>query len=332
MKPYRKLTDYRSAWEKAYTQDPPVPLNIDLELASLCNLRCPMCFIPDPSFDAFIKQKSDDGRSLRRLMPVEMALSVIDQCIKLGVPALKFNWRGESTLHPNYSEIVHYASCANDGDFIFSELLANTNANCPDKSIDGLMACTKVMISLDSMIPEIYKAMRVGGELNRAMEVVWKLISRGHKNVWVRRVLTKLNQDEDFSSHVIKEWGTRVKISEHFCFDRNAAVKAEVSGCDHDMDFARKYCGYPSQRLVISSTGKVYPCCIDLHETMPVGDITKQTIEEIWNGEEIKELRNRLRNGHPIIWSETCSKCESWMSYDSPQREYVQDREVNKHD
>lgn len=323
---YHSYSKYREAWEKADTEDPPVPLNVDLELASICNLRCPMCFIPDPNFEKFISQKSDDGRPLRRLMPKELAFKIIDQCAEIGVPALKFNWRGESTLHPDYSEIVKYAKSTPGSPFL--ELLANTNANCPDKSIVGLMACTKVMISLDSMVPETYAQMRVGGHLEDAKGRISQLVFRGHPNIWVRRVLTKLNYKEPFFDQVKKEWGEKIKVSQHYCFDRNEKISNEISGCDHDESKSRRYCSYPSQRLVITSTGRVYPCCIDLHETMQVGDITKQSISEIWAGEPIKDLRKRLRSIETSTWSETCKNCESWMSYDVPQRNFVKDVEL----
>lgn len=313
--------EYRAAWENAYLHDPDVPLNIDLELASVCNLRCPSCFIPDPNFESFISQKAEDGKSLRRVIPVDLAYKIINEAASIGVPALKFNWRGESTLHPEYSKIVQYASNRNS----FIELLANTNANCTDKAIDGLMACTKVMVSLDSMVPETYLKMRVGGKLDRAKEVIGELIHRGHPNLWIRRVLTKLNAHEPFFDQVHEAWGAKVKTSEHACFDRNETVNNEISGCDHD-DMPRKYCGYPSQRLLITSAGYAYPCCLDLHETMRVGDFNKQSLLDIWNGDMMINLRKSLRSNDKSLMSDTCRNCQSWMAYDMPQRNWVQDR------
>lgn len=349
---FKSYQEYRSAWDNSNKIDPEVPLNIDIELASVCNLRCPFCFIPDPSFESFISQKSSDGFPLRRIMSKQLAFKIIDECVEIGVPALKFNWRGESTLHPDYSEIVRYAkyvagkwkisnhiaylngseennSYIEDRGFI--ELLANTNANCPPKSIDGLMATTKCMISLDSMVPETYRKMRVGGNLIRAQQVISELVDRGHKNVWVRRVLTKENYKEPFFQQVRNKWGEMVHISEHYCFDRNAKENLEV-GCDHDDGLPRKYCQYPSQRLVISSAGYVYPCCIDLHETMPLGNIKNKSIMEIWNGDAVKNLRKTLRSNQKELMTKTCANCESWMAYDMPQRNFVKDTEVLAND
>lgn len=275
-------------------------------------------------------------------MPKEMAFKIIDECASIGVPALKFNWRGESTMHRDYSEIARYAAAKRSvfplegiGDNraagnapSFIELLANTNGNCPPSAIDGLMAMTKVMISLDSMDPETYPKMRRGGQLAKAKETIWALVREGHPNIWVRRVLADLNQHEDFVGAVKHEWGESVKVSEHFCFDRNKTESHERAGCDHDDGLKRRYCGYPSQRIIVASTGLVYPCCIDLHETMPVGDIRKQTISEIWEGEPLERLRGELKRGEFV--SKACQNCESWMAYSAPQRDFVQDKEIRR--
>lgn len=327
---YKNFKDYRQAWDNADKIDPIVPLNIDIELVSTCNLRCPFCFIPDPSFESFISQKAADGLPLRRIMSKEMAFHIIDQCSEIGVPSLKFNWRGESTLHPNYSEIVRYAKLHVNKNNLspFFELLANTNANCNHKAMEGLLCTTKCMVSLDSMVAETYEKMRVGGNFSLAKDVITGLIHFGHTNVWVRRIITKENYTEPFFVQVKEKWGDKVHVSEHYCFDRNINQSHELSGCDHDSRYPRKYCQYPSQRLVISSAGFIYPCCIDLHETMSLGNIRNKSIMNVWNGPDIKLLRKNLRSANTTNMTETCKYCESWMSYDMPQREFVKDKEI----
>lgn len=318
---YATHAEYREAWAAAGRgETPAVPLNVDIELASVCNLSCPMCFISDSAFDAMISGRSSDGLGRRRLMNPVLAETVIAEASRMGVPALKFNWRGESTLHPEFFQIIDYAA----GRRTFHELLVNTNANCKDHAIDGLMRATKVMVSLDSMVPATYQLMRAGGRLERALEVIAELVRRGHPNLWVRRVLTRANQAEPFAATVRERFPTGVKISEHYCYDRNEAQRLEMPGCEHDGE--RTYCGYPSQRIVVSSSGLCYPCCIDLHETMPIGDVRKDSLADIWAGKDLRALRETLIAGQAV--TEACKGCRSWMSYRAPQRNFVQDVEV----
>lgn len=323
---YTTRADYRSAWANATHEDPPVPLNIDIELASICNLACPFCFYGEADWNAEMRQTAADGKPKKRFMPKEMAHQIIVQAESIGVPALKMNWRGESTLHPDYSEILNHAYRKDyDGIFksgAFHEILVNTNANCKPEAIAGLMCATKVMVSLDSTIVDTYKKMRKNGDLDTALHTIRTLLKNGHENVWVRRVITKDNATEPFAQNVRQLFGPKVKIAEHFCFDRNADEHHQVN----DPRFERTYCGYPSQRMMIASDGTVYPCCVDTDATMPMGKFPEQSLLEIWNGEPFKKLRAELRAN--VFKSGICQNCESWMAYKAPEREKVQDVEV----
>jgi radical SAM protein with 4Fe4S-binding SPASM domain len=313
-------------------------MNLDLELASLCNLKCPFCFWGEGKFNAQMFGK-------KKLMPTEMALRLIDDAAALGIPALKFNWRGESTIHPDFSVILKHArswkrpirfdhkcdlDCVREGDQHFAkpafhDLLVNTNANCKDHAIDGLMAATKVMVSLDSVVPEIYKVMRVGGDLSRAIEIVRELIRRGHPNLWIRRVIANENRDEPFKMQVDELFGGKgYRVADHFCFSRNGD-SCRVGETPWTTE--RVYCGYPSQRIMVASDGTAYPCCVDFNGDMPMGNVRDRDLLSLWNGPELGRLRRELRGN--TLTSETCRKCTSWMAYKDPRREYVQDQAVS---
>lgn len=328
---FKTREQYREAWNRAYQEDPPVPLNIDIELAAACNLACPMCFWGEADFVKQMSKKAPDGKPVKRLMPTELAIAIIGEAARLGVPALKFNWRGESTLHPDYSMILDYARTMTvpvlDGDVIenvhaFHDLLVNTNGNCNADAIEGLMSATKVMVSLDSLVPATYQRMRVGGHLERACAVIQILIDRGHPDLWVRRVITTLNKDEPFAQDVRALFGPKVKISEHACFDRNEGAHLQVV----DPKFERTYCGYPSQRMMIAADGSVFPCCVDYDGTMVMGKFPDQSLAEIWAGKPFRTLRSELRKN--FFASDACLKCTSWMAYKAPEREKVQDVEI----
>lgn len=312
---------YRDAWEKAYQEDPPVPLNVDVELSSLCNLACKMCYWGDSDFAKSMTLKAWDGSNKKRFMPVEMAIRLIDECAALGVPALKMNFRGESTLNPEFSTILDYARSKS----AFHEILVNTNANAPDRAIDGLMYATKVMVSLDSMDPDIYPKIRVNGNLERALEVIGEMRRRNHSNLWVRRVITQLNQDERFIEKVKKHFGADIKVSEHFTFDRNHYAHLALENAYEKWD--RVYCGYPSQRIVVTASGVCLPCCVDWSEEIEIGCWPQQSLIQIWNGEPMRRLRQDLRANRLGTAPKICQNCTSYMAYKRPERDWVQDRE-----
>lgn len=331
---YATREKYREAWDKAYEVDPPVPLNIDIELASICDLRCPFCFVPDPNFEDMIRQRSDDGRPRSRLMPVDLAIEIINQAQMLGVPALKFNWRGESTLHPAYSEILFYAktrikNVGGNGP-AFHDLLINSNFNFKPHALEGIMCATKAMVSLDSCNPQTHAKMRVGANFERVVGNIREVLKRGHPNVWIRRVITDLNKDESFYQNcqeLFADYG-KFKVSEHMVFDRNVSEKHSIDEHLQIPELERTYCGYPSQRLVITSVGLVVPCCIALYENLLIGDLRKETLLEVWNGKKLKDLREILRANDVSRMGVACKGCQSWMSFKHPNRNLVNDVEV----
>jgi hypothetical protein len=58
--------------------------------------------------------------------------------------------------------------------------------------------------------------------------------------------------------------------------------------------------------MVIDARGTARPCC---HTPVAIGDITKQTVEEIWNGELMVRLRGAIRDGYidPICRNAACT-------------------------
>ena len=51
--------------------------------------------------------------------------------------------------------------------------------------------------------------------------------------------------------------------------------------------------------------GNVFPCCVS-KSSLPLGNTSKNTLEEIWNSDDSKELRRQLLNGEK---PETCTRC-----------------------
>jgi len=351
---FKSHSDYRKAWDDAYLTDPPIPLNVDLELSSVCNSRCPFCLFGNPEW-----VKSLNGK----MMPMDMAMSIIHECMDLGVPALKFQYRGESTLHPDFSDILYYARSLKVGRLekelqiefkkieqdriggqviknitpskeleeayksfkpAFHDILINTNANCPDKSIDGLMACTKVMVSLDSLDPKIYPKIRVGLSLDRAKEVITELIRRKHPNLWVRRVKCKENEGEDFIEKCQELWGDKARYSEHYAFERNKYSSQSLHG-ENPAEWERKYCSYPSQRVVITASGDYLPCCLSWSSELIMGNYKNMSIKQYWDSGPRKRLVGELKNN--IFKNKLCQNCTSFVSYKRPESRFVQDIE-----
>lgn len=93
--PWRKILRYPEVMAKIQRGERVYPLNIEVDLANTCNLRCRWC--------AFAY--THDSQQL----PYDLALRVIGECADVGVKALTFTGGGEPTTHPRFAEICRAA-------------------------------------------------------------------------------------------------------------------------------------------------------------------------------------------------------------------------------
>ena len=83
------------------------------------------------------------------------------------------------------------------------------------------------------------------------------------------------------------------------------------------------FCMYPWMHLHAHPTGSAYPCCMAEME-YSVGDMRKNTMQEIWNQEPMKTIRIQMLNQQPVS---ACSRC-----YEQESTGFVSGREsANKH-
>ena len=81
-----KYLEYRKEWEelpkKLKVRD--YPLLVDLELASICNLKCPMCYTISKEFKQSINSSSNpygDGKSSKRILEIVLSTKINDSLL-----------------------------------------------------------------------------------------------------------------------------------------------------------------------------------------------------------------------------------------------------------
>jgi cyclic pyranopterin phosphate synthase len=101
--------------------DPWRPVHVQLILSDLCNQACGFCAYRDPSYSSsqlFYEIKPgtaglrrDQGHPERnynpnRMIAIEKALEILNDCAELGVSGIQFTGGGEPTVHPDFFRIV----------------------------------------------------------------------------------------------------------------------------------------------------------------------------------------------------------------------------------
>jgi radical SAM protein with 4Fe4S-binding SPASM domain len=73
---------------------------------------------------------------------------------------------------------------------------------------------------------------------------------------------------------------------------------------------AFRYCDYLYKKIFVGIEGQVYPCC-SAHPARPIlGNVHKQSVRAIWNGEAYWNFRNKFQSAE---MPECCQKC-SWVT------------------
>ena len=305
---------YRAKWHFWNRALPiSVPVDVSLELASLCNMSCSYCY-----------HSEKDVPWKKGFMPVGMAREILLQSAQLRVPAVKFNWRGESTAHPKFLEILSYARALSD-DYPGALIDRLTNSNFKFRTdrediFRALCQQTKVKVSYDSFRKEVFETQRAGGDhalttANIDKFYNYPMRARTGTRLSIQAVRTQLNADEDIRAETARRWpGAEVSIR-----DVVGGRLLSGTGIDHlevrkrDIS-SRQACTQAFVRLVFTAEGKASPCCPSISDELFVGDIAKQTVREIFNSEIARQLRKDLRS-KKAFEKDPCLNCSSHESY-----------------
>jgi len=78
-----------------------------------------------------------------------------------------------------------------------------------------------------------------------------------------------------------------------------------------------KMCVIPWIHLNLEPDGKVLPCCMTSHHRSPstlpdpvVGNVSKQSLEDIWNNDKMKSLRKQFMRGEEPLICDSCFNAE----------------------
>jgi len=291
---------YREKWrEYPKNNIVDIPLNLDIELTNVCNLKCVMC--PRTVFSL--------GEGGTGFIASDLYRKIIDDASELGVPAIKLVWRGESTMHPEIIPFIKYAK--NKG---IIDVLLNTNATLLDDELSQLLidsGLDKIFFSFDSPYKEKYESIRVGANFDIVLDNIKRFMqlrdsSKMNKPI-ARCGMVRMEQNYTETDAFTKLFSDIVDCVAYT--DVFNLRETKDDSILEDNRFKNFTCPMPWQRLVISWEGKCYPCCRDEKETYQVGDISIQSINEIWKGDKLSKLREAHIN-HSWNNFKMCTECQ----------------------
>lgn len=286
---------YRKNWvEFARNQQlSEYPLLVDLELASICNLKCPMCYTITPEFKKKVNAK---------LMDFELFKRVIDE-IGGKVPALRLSLRGEATLHKQFIDCIAYAR--QRGIMEISTLTNGGNLTLEffKKMVDA--GIDWITISIDGVgrtYEEIRKPIKFADILGKIKSIKQYKDDHGlHKPVIkVQSIWPAIQENPGQYYDTFAPYVDLVAFNPLIDYLGKDEVIVYVD------DFA---CPQQYQRLVIGADGLVMKCSNDEENQEVVGDANQETVYQLWHGEKMKREREMHQQKHGFQSSSVCRKC-----------------------
>lgn len=305
---------YRAKYRYARQLGLNKPVDVSLELASICNMKCSYCYHHDnhPPFT-------------RGMMHWKFAKPILEDAAKIGVNSLKMNYRGESTLNKHFERICEYARRLGKhyGGSTFIDRISNSNFKFDSNRHDifrGLSHQTKVKVSFDSFRKEVFEKQRKAGNhdtTSRNIDIFYNYPARRRSNtrIVIQAVRTSLNADEDIEAQAKKRWpNAEISIRDMVAgrVENDKVKELEIKKRDAD---ERKPCLQAFNRLMITWDGKVQVCCPDIKSELEIGDAKKQGLLEIFNSEKAKKIRENLKNKAAFEIYDACKNCSSFESY-----------------
>jgi radical SAM protein with 4Fe4S-binding SPASM domain len=297
---------YKAQLQEGRLEDAgPFPKVVLIDTVSYCNLRCSMCVHKNmkrkkgvmswPLFEKIINEIAEEDKNARVWMV----------------------FFGEALLlrrrKPSIFDMIAYAKSKG-----LTDVVLNSNANLLNhEAAKGLIdsGLDAIYIGIDAHRSETYLKLRVGGHFEKTVHNVIHLIqlkkqmNKENPKVFTQFVEMDVNtgEKEDF----IKFWTEQGAIAK---IRPKVSWAGQIEAPNLILDNKERWpCHWAMQTMSITDTGKVVTCAVDLDARFIAGDVTQNSLKDIWNG-KLKELRRLHLSKTFEHLPENCRNCRDWQS------------------
>lgn len=286
------------------------PKLLSIEITSACNAKCIMC--PRDSLTRPIQHMSE-----------EIFNKIISDCKGNDVKKINLFWFGDPLCNPNIKEYLSHIK----RELPKVKLYISTNAELLNESLTNEILEKELIdvinFDIDGTTKDTYESVRVGVNFDKVLENVHYFIEKkkelNARKPQTRLTMIKMDKTADEVEDFKKYWSSRadkVDISNYNTWlgtkeDRNVGDTLEKS-----QRGSFKYpCVHPWEELVISADGIAGLCCLDYDLSAKVGNVMKNSIKDIWQGEVINGFRQKMIDlDYDKI--EACRKCNAYIYQD----------------
>jgi radical SAM protein with 4Fe4S-binding SPASM domain len=261
--------------------------------------------------------------SSKGYMSMSLFRKIIDEISMHNNIALVPFFRGESLLHPEFIEMMKYVKPKK-----ISPVQLTTNATLMTDDIARALIDIEldfISFSVDSIDRQGYGKIRKGADLNEVLKNIENFCEirrqKGCDKPEIQVSVVKTDDTVDGLDDFIEFWQGRV--------DRVRVYEEHSGNGDYgslritgktEVTEERKPCMKPFSDFVIYWDGSVALCNHDWDRKDAIGNVSQNSIKEIWQSDKYKRIRDaHIENNDDL--EELCKECDHWNIHYLPQKQ-----------
>ncbi|MGC2061579.1 MAG: radical SAM protein [Thermodesulfovibrionales bacterium] len=294
---------FAKPWHKDF---PPM---IVVSITNSCNLRCMHCY-----YSKFINLPGYRPNMLKR----EIWEKICEEMSNWPGVIMNFGTDGEPLLHPRFLDMLRFARKKS-----IYPVNITTNGLLMDekfaKAVTDENLADIVNISVDAFTSETYAKIR-GGHFDRLVENINNLVALRNQAGSSMKIQVNFIDQPDSHAELTpfrQYWEGRVDLVLMRTYYDATSVTGEtgpnITGKQTDFQKIDRWpCQQLWRRFNIADDGTARFCVDDWFNKTRVGDLSTQSIAEIWRGIEYNRLRHHHITGqfNEIPY---CMKCTEWQ-------------------
>ena len=236
-----------------------LPSRVTIELTNRCNRACPEC------------PRHKMAYPLGDMTP-HLYTTILAQ-LPTTTTIVPF-FRGESLLHPSFGKLIRMLRGYRD-----VQLATNGDLITPTTLAAIADACTFLSVSLhtfqlprETRLPSLFHRLR-GHDVETQVSIVDTVLPSGGRHEFVAKWRRVVDRVRIYTTHSVDGFGSM-------------GLPTPVDPCNK-----------PFEDMVVFWDGRVGLCNHDWNGATPLGDVTTQSVADVWNGRLYRAVRALHRRG-----------------------------------
>ena len=267
----------------SYLQGAPLagdyPIYLVIETTSVCNLTCPMC--PWPELNRAYEHMS---YALYQKLVLESAGHV---------EFAYLHFMGEPLIHPKLAQMIDFAEQHNVRTGLSTNAMLLNEARAR-ALLDSRLSL--LILSVDATNEADYAKYRTGGNLKLVKQNIHRFLEmkeRSRSRLAAVVQMIDLGQPHAEKAAFFREWNRRadVVIKPYQDWGQQSVRITRAFGVSESTSSEHGRCPEPWRGALVCSDGRVVPCCMDFDATIVLGNLSTQSLREIWSGDAYRAFR-----------------------------------------